>query len=78
MTELYPIIWWMFIIGALTAQLGCIIGILANIIDWIFKPTFLFFHIVANILWMIGLPLMIIFLIPILVDAYIYDFIQPF
>ncbi|GAG64313.1 unnamed protein product [marine sediment metagenome] len=78
MIELYPVIWWMFIIAMLITQLGCIMGMFAHLIDWIFKPKFLFFHIVANILWTIGFPLTIILLIPILVDAYIYDFIRPF
>jgi hypothetical protein len=78
MLELYPIIWWVFIISILVAQLGAITGIFANIIDWIFKPNFLFFHIIANILWSVGFFFGVIALIPILVDAYIYDFIRPF
>lgn len=76
--NIFPFIWWVFIISALTAHLSVVIGILANVIDWLFKPKFLFFHIVANILWSVGFFFLLSSLILILADHYIYDFIRPF
>ena len=76
--NLYPVIWWVFMISAILGSTGAWIGILANVIDWIFKPKFLFFHIVANILWSLSLPVTLFTFLLIMIDAYIYDFIRPF
>ncbi len=66
-----PFVWCMFMLSVFLMGFSLAIGLLSIIVDWLFKPKNIFFHIVANTLELIGTALFILSNILILIDYYL-------
>lgn len=63
-----------FIISIFLVQVGCFIGILYNILEWVFNRTFKWMYPIAGIFWVVGFTLAIVSFV--LIQAWkIYEYI---